>query len=150
MGAPNSLQLWGTFPIFLPQDTSLPTCLSGCFPGSFCNKGHSFGSRWFQQLPEHCQKLGEVWNTRRERQSKGHISEAEGHTPLGGKTEPFKGGEFSPAKDLDAQISCYFLTPPARTGLWASHQNPGNGTAAAAPRSAWRVRNTKNATLTCF
>lgn len=24
----------------------------------------------------------------------------EGHTPLGGKTEPFKGGKFSPAKDL--------------------------------------------------
>lgn len=37
---------------------------TGCFPGSFCNKGPSFGSRWFQQLPEHCQKLGEVWDTR--------------------------------------------------------------------------------------
>lgn len=68
----------------------------------------------------------------------------------GEKTEPFKGGKFSPAKDLGAQISCQFLIPPNRTWLWVSYQDLSNGTAAAAPRSAWRMRNTKNATLTCF
>lgn len=39
MGAPNLLQLWGTFPIFLPQDTSLPTCLLGVSQAVFAIKG---------------------------------------------------------------------------------------------------------------
>lgn len=37
-----------------------------------------------------------------EQQSKGHVSEVEGHTSLGRKIEPFNAGKFSPAKDLDA------------------------------------------------
>lgn len=45
----------------------------------------------------------------------------------GEKTEPFKGGKFSPAKDLGAQISCYFLTPPTRPWLLASNQNLAMG-----------------------
>lgn len=68
----------------------------------------------------------------------------------GEKLSPSKGAKFSPAKDLGAQISCHFLTAPNRTWLWASYQHLSNGMAAAAPCSAWIMRNTKNVKLTCF
>lgn len=64
----------------------------------------------------------------------------------GEKPSPSKGAKFSPG----AQISCHFLTAPNRTWLWTSYQHLSSEMAAAVPRSAWTMRNTKNAKLTCF
>lgn len=84
------------------------------------------------------------------RTAKATFQKMRGTQLWGGKQNPSMGASSVRPKIWVPQISCHFLTPPNRTWLWASYQGLSNGTAAAAPRSAWRVRNTKNATLTCF
>lgn len=95
------LQLRGTFPIFLHRTHHCLHVQLGVSQAVFAIKGTALAPGGSSScLSTAARSWGRFGMP--DENSKGHVSEAEGHTPLGGKTEPFNGGKFSPAKDLGA------------------------------------------------